>query len=202
MFNETKAWLKNHEKTRYTIFVILYFDVLFIVTLLIIYLWPFLSSIDKGILTALISAFAFLVGSYAVKNKDLKYLILKDSREKKSHVYSMVIKSILDDIVVSDELFRLDDKVLLDEGIKNIKKGFIDFTSELYMWGSDEVVEEWNKYTKNRTKSDDDLLTQRGKIILLIRAELGYKSKKIFKNDSWFFPYDFDDNLPKKKKYF
>jgi hypothetical protein len=109
----------------------------------------------------------------------LKYLILKESREKKAPSYLMAIKLLLEDQMATNEEFGFDKKIVLDnEGLKKIRSRIIDLTSELFIWGSDEVVNEWSLY-RNDIKAKDDLVAQRGKIISLIRTELGYNQKII-----------------------
>ncbi len=148
-----------------------------------IYVFHLFTNIRKEVLASLIATSGTVIVSVLTvmlsKYYEKKRQIAQEIRESKIPIYKDFIEF----------LFRMfnfsknpDKKVKEDEMLEFLT----DFTQKMIIWGSDEVLYEWQKFKNLNTPNSNltklqslELLRQVEKILYAIRKDVGHNNKKL-----------------------
>ncbi len=139
------------------------------------FLWALLSSINEslavGIIAAASTVFVSVVTVLISKHLEQKALIRNEHRDKKIPIYEELITFLF-------KIWRAakDNKNKPTE--KEINDFMFSFTQKLIIWGSDEVVVEFNKFRQSGM-NPVLLMLNIENIWFAIRRDLGHKNKGI-----------------------
>ncbi|MCG3088366.1 hypothetical protein [Sporosarcina cyprini] len=143
-------------------------------------IWRAFSDLNDGIVAAIVTATAtFLVTLLSIilgKSYERKLLIEKEMRDKKIPVYNEFIEFIFKILNSSKTNNQLSEKEMTDF--------VINFTKEILIWGSDDVIFQWSKYRKSALEnamngSNIDSMFELEKLLIAIRKDTGHKKSKI-----------------------
>lgn len=147
-------------------------------------IWSAFSDLNDGIIAAIVTATTtFLVTLISIilgKNYERKLLIEKEMRDKKIPVYNEFIEFIFKILNSSKKNEQLSENEMTDF--------IVNFTKEILIWGSDEVIFQWSKYRKLAMESvtngsNIDSMFELEKLLIAIRKDTGHKNSKIGKGD-------------------
>jgi hypothetical protein len=147
------------------------------------------SAIAGSIIAATIAAAAaFLVNVYA-KHQEAKERILQEIRIKKTIVYEELI-----DIIFSAVMGEKQGKPKPSEA--ELTKRFAQLTPKVVIWGSEELITQWNKTRLQSTKPTDNpiqVFEPWNELLRVIRKDLGHSNKKL---EKWALMRLFVNDIP------
>jgi len=131
------------------------------------------SSTKSLLIPAGVSIIVVIISSIWAKKREFKYLVERDLRDKKEVSYKKFIDMIFD---IAQK--TKDGKEPVDSNTMN---KMFDFSKDLTIWGSDEVIKKWSRY-RNYHKGTDKkhILLILEDIMFSIRKDMGHK-KTLFR---------------------
>lgn len=147
----------------------------------------FLKETNPALAAAIIAAagtvLTGIIAPLIAKQYENKQNLKKEHRERKIPFYEKFI-SFLFQLLLHKQLKI--EELTPDEAVKNI----VEFSQQVLIWGSDEVIALWPKL-KNQTGQTADTASVLGEMLLAIRKDLGHSNKgldrksvlRIFIND-------------------
>ncbi len=137
------------------------------------------ASIIAAVATILVSVFSVMTGKYLEKKRSVE----QDLRERKIplylHFFEFTMNYLLKDRLSNEHKPREEDLV----------KDLIQFTTNLMIWGSDEVILQWGRYRSSLPSPDQSTnpngtnIFELEKLLMLIRKDLGHKNKNLAPGD-------------------
>lgn len=131
------------------------------------------SSTKSLLIPAGVSIIVVIISSVWAKKREFKYLVERDLRDKKEISYKKFVDMIFETAQKTREGKEPVDSDTMDK--------MFDFSKDLTIWGSDEVIKKWSRY-RNYHKGTDKkhILLVLEDILFSIRKDMGHK-KTIFK---------------------
>lgn len=122
-----------------------------------------------GVATVLVA----LVTIVGARFLDRRQQIQQAIRERKLPIYERFVSALL-------KSFQSGTEASSGEGDPELTAAFLDFSRDLVVWGSDEIVTAWSTYVNGwrRAESDEERVTmtlQVEDLLLAIRKECGHK---------------------------
>lgn len=190
--------MTNIKKTIQILFgLVLIGGIFFAFWLMLNSIWKALSSLNDSVIAAIVAATAtFLVSLISVllgKYYERKLIIEKEMREKKIPVYNQFVEFLMN---------LLSNKQKMSE--EEMVKFFKEFTQNILVWGSDEVITQWSKYRRcaikdSETEFNIETMFELEKLLLAIRKDTGHKNSKVNRGDLLgLFINDIDDYIQAK----
>lgn len=133
------------------------------------------TTIIAGVFTVLVSVLSVTIGKYLERKRVIK----NEIRQQKIPIYEAFTN-------FSFDIFMSEKKGQPKKTEKEMTKYFNDFTYQLIIWGSDDVISAWSDFkqdtikdTKIKPEDRDSLKTMYGfeKVLLAIRKDTGHKNK-------------------------
>lgn len=139
------------------------------------------TELGKAIIAGCFTLLAAAIGVALTKYFEEKNKILFQIREKKIPIYEKLISFYI-------ELLNAEKAGKKKPSSKEVAKFMMDFTSDLIVWGSDEVIDAWVKarrFSLEKSEEQDSairLLALLENLMLAIRKDLGHKNKNLDKS--------------------
>ena len=121
-----------------------------------------------GVATVLVALITVVVSRYIDRRQQIQQAI----RERKLPIYERFVSALLHALQSGDDAS--------ETGQTDLVAAFLDFSREVVVWGSDEIVATWSSYVSSwRTASTDQhrlaLTLQLEDLLVAIRKECGHK---------------------------
>jgi hypothetical protein len=168
---------------------------------LVRFLWATFTGLQKEVAAALVAGSATILVSVisviATRYYERKRIIDQQLRERKMPMYEKFIDFWM--------RYMLAENLGKPQATESELQDFIvDFTKELLVWGSDEVVSEWSRFRRtlsNMTSPDEvstAMLFQFERMLLSMRREFGHTNRKLKTGDILgLYINDIDEYLPR-----
>lgn len=177
--------MESKEQKQHTKNIIIGLFAIFISSYLLIValkaIWEEFSKTNPALATAAIAAvattFATIASIIITKRLENKNSIIKEHRERKIPIYEEIIKLIFR-MATSGEDQSL--AITEDEMLTKLK----DFTENILIWGSDDVVAEWSNFRSKSIsgfQNPEQILFEVENLLLAIRKDLGHSNKGLTK---------------------
>ncbi len=149
------------------------------------WIWHLFNSLQKEVAAAIVAGATTIIVSVLSINfarfYERKRIIEQELREKKIPMYNEFVEFWFK-ILMSD---KIKDKKLSESDMMNF---FIQFTQELMVWGSDEVLRSWSHYRRlyvdNQLEIDSfKAMLEFEKLLFAIRKDTGHKNKGVKQGD-------------------
>lgn len=137
--------------------------------------------------TVLVSVFSVLIS----KSLEQRATIAKEIREKKVPVYEELIKFVFKVLKATKAGSQLPEQEIIEF--------MIDFTQQLIVWGSDEVIAAFHRFRNlSNTGDSKNVLFLVEDLLLAIRKDLGHKNQGLSQGKLLgLFVNDIENYLPK-----
>ncbi|MDL5055392.1 hypothetical protein QQ056_17825 [Oscillatoria laete-virens NRMC-F 0139] len=136
--------------------------------------------------TGLVGVITLALSNYFTTKREIELKL----REDKTKVYSSFIKGWFNVLLNKDNVNYLD--------IQDFKQFIADFTGDLILWGSDEVIKEYSNFRElaiNLEPNPNIQILQFEKLMYSMRKDLGHKNKDLYNHELLkLFINDFDPN--------